>query len=66
MATALARKMAGQTGRSTAIGATTDRRRALDGADYAANVMFLHGNDIFSRALEIARAFGVDADECGA
>ena len=54
--------MAGQTGRSTAIGATTDRYRALDGADYAANVMFLHGNDIFKRALEIGGTFGVDAD----
>ena len=54
--------MAGQTGRSTAIGATTDCRRVLEGADYAANVMFLHGNDIFNRVLEIARTFGVEAD----
>ena len=66
VATALARKMVRQTGCSTVIEATTDRRRALDGADYVAIVMLLHGNDIFNRALEIARAFGVDADDCGA
>ena len=60
VAAALARKMVRQSGRSTVIKATTDRRCALDGANYVANVMFLHGNEIFNRALEIARTYGVD------
>ena len=59
-AAALARKMERQTGRPTVIEATTDRRSALYGANYVAIIMLLHGNEIFNRALEIARTYGVD------
>jgi len=60
VAAALARKMVRKAGRPTVIEATTDRRRARDGANYVAIVMLLHGNEIFNRALEIARTYGVD------
>ena len=60
VAAALARKMVRQAGRPTAIEATTDRRSALEGANYVAIVMLLHGNEIFNRALEIAKTYGVD------
>ena len=59
VATALARKMVRQTGRATVIESTTDRRCALEGADYVANVMYLHGNEVFNRALRIAKTYGV-------
>jgi len=46
VAAALARTMVRQAGRPTVIEATTDRRSALDGANYVAIVLLLHGNEI--------------------
>ena len=57
---ALARKMAKQLKVPTKIEATTDRRQALDGADYAVSTVLLHGVDVYGESLDIARKYGVD------
>ena len=58
--TALAKKMAKQLDVPTMIESTTDRREALDGADYAISTVLLHGVDVYDEPLQIAKKYGVD------
>jgi len=57
---ALARKIAAQKGAPARIEATTDRRRALDGADYVISVVLLHGIDPYEAAFNTALKHGVN------
>ena len=58
--TALAKKMAKQLDVPTVIESTTDRREALDGADYAISTVLLHGVDVYDEPLQIAKKYGLD------
>ena len=58
--TTLAKKMARQLDAPTRIESTTDRRRALEGADYVISTVLLHGMDVHGQVLEIAKKYGVD------
>jgi alpha-galactosidase len=58
--TALAKKMARQLDVPTVIESTTDRREALDRADYVISTVLLHGVDVYDEPLQIARKYGVD------
>ena len=60
LTTALAKKMARQLAVPTVIESTTDRRKALEGADYVISTVLLHGIDVHDQVLQIARKYGVD------
>jgi len=57
----IARKLARQLKVPTRIEATTDRRRALDGADYVVSVVLLHGIGPYEHALNTTLRHGVNA-----
>jgi alpha-galactosidase len=57
----LARKMARQLKSAVRVEATTDRRRALDGADYVVSVVLLHGIEPYEHALATTLRRGVNA-----
>ena len=57
----LARKIARQLKAPNRIEATTDRRRALDGADYVVSVVLLHGIEPYEHALNTTLRHGVNA-----
>jgi alpha-galactosidase len=52
--------MAAQLGAPTRIEATTDRRAALDGADYVISTIQLYGLEVWDQPMRIARRYGVD------
>jgi alpha-galactosidase len=56
----IARKIARQLKSPARIEGTTDRRRALDGADYVVSVVLLHGIDPYEHALTTALRHGVN------
>jgi alpha-galactosidase len=56
----LAKKIAKQLRVSAKIEPTTNRRRALEDADYVINTVLLHGHEVRAREMEIARKYGVD------
>jgi len=60
MVTALCRKDLGVNKLPATITATTDRRRALEGADYCLNVTRIGGLDAFKLDIEIPLEYGVD------
>ncbi|HSV91482.1 MAG TPA: alpha-galactosidase [Desulfobacterales bacterium] len=57
----LARKIARQLKAPNRIEASTDRRRALDGADYVVSVVLLHGIEPYEHALNTTLRHGVNA-----
>lgn len=57
---ALARKMTRQLKAPTRIEASTDRRRALDGADYVVSVVLLHGIEPYEHAFNATLRHGVN------
>lgn len=57
---ALARKMAGQLDVPIKVESTTDRRQALEGADYVISVVLLHGLEARMVEHGISRKYGVD------
>ena len=60
LTTALAKKMAKQLRVPTKIESTTDRRCALEGANYVISTVLLYGIDVHDQVLQIARKYGVD------
>jgi alpha-galactosidase len=56
----IARRIAQALGAPARIEGTTDRRRALDGADYVVSVVLLHGIDPYEQALNTALRHGVN------
>jgi alpha-galactosidase len=56
----IARRLAGQLEAPAKIEATTDRRAALDGADYVISTIQLYGMDVWDQPMQIARKYGVD------
>ena len=57
---ALARQLVTQHGLPARIEATTDRRAALDGADYVVVMIQVGGLEMFERDVEIPRRYGID------
>ncbi len=60
MSAALCRKMAADSGVAATVRATTDRREALDGADYVFCMIRVGGLDAFAKDIEIPLKYGVD------
>jgi alpha-galactosidase len=56
----IARRLAAQLGVGATVEATTDRRAALDGADYVISTIQLYGLDVWDQPMQIARKYGVD------
>ena len=56
----IARKIAAELDVPTKIESTTDRREALDGADYVISTVQLYGLDVWHQPMRIARTYGVD------
>ena len=59
VSTALARKIAAQLGVPTRIESTTDRRQALDGADYVISTIRPTGVDSRTESILVAEKYGV-------
>src|SRR4051812_23061746 len=57
---ALARQLVTQERLTARIEATTDRRTALDGADYVVVMIQVGGLEMFERAVAIPRQYGID------
>ena len=57
---ALARQLVAQQQLPARVEATTDRRAALDGADYVVVTIQVGGLEMFERDVEIPRRYGVD------
>jgi len=57
---ALAAKMAKQVGSPIKIESTTDRRRAIDGADYIISIVLHNGPEVRINEYKIAMKYGVD------
>jgi alpha-galactosidase len=57
---AVARKLVGQLGVPTRVETTTDRRRALDGADHVISIVQLFGVDAYDEPMQVARRHGLD------
>jgi len=60
MSATLCRKMAGESGVPATVLATTDRRQALDGADYVFCMIRVGGLEAFAKDIEIPLKYGVD------
>ena len=56
----IARKMVAEIDAPTKLESTTDRREALDGADYVISTVQLYGIDVWHQPMRIARTYGVD------